>query len=475
MAGIQIPQGMNDFSSLYNPQQMIPVQQGNPVPFNPIPTALPPLQAQNVPISPIDQFGGIQTPEQGPQPTQMPPEYQHLNDVIGQYLQSKQQNQPPDMIQNIMQNRMQPTMGDAATAGLRETQSYASPQGFTPYSPEQVMAQRYANQYSPYTSMLEPQLKQAELQGQQITNQFMPQKMQADIDLMKANALMASGGGLFGGASTAPNGAQIGGGGASGAEFLKTLPPAAANMVQGIAEGRMPLPSGFVLKTPFGQQLVAAVNKYDPSFDFVNSGARMATRKSFTSGPDATNIAALNTAMSHLSTLSNSYKDLNNTSLPAYNATANYLGNQFGNSDIQKNTANVSADAEAVSHELAKVFRSTGMSEGEINAWKDKISTSASPSQYNAVINSALDLMEGRMQALSEKYNQGMGTSKQGLEMLSPQAQQAYTSLRGNGGAQNNSVPTAPSTGQTSTNQITATNPQTGEKMIYQNGQWSKM
>lgn len=117
--------------------------------FDPIP--------QNVPISPVDQFGGIQTPQQMPQ--QVPPELQHMNDVFNQYTQQKQQNQPPSMLQGILQNRMQPTMGDTATSIMRETQSYASPQGFTPYSPEGVMADRVKNELAPYTSVLETQNK----------------------------------------------------------------------------------------------------------------------------------------------------------------------------------------------------------------------------------------------------------------------------------------------------------------------------
>lgn len=115
------------------------------------------LPAQNVPIPPVDQMQSI--PSMGPQPTQMPPEAQHVNDVIGQYFQNQQQNQPNSMLQQILANRMQPDLGDAATAGLRETQSYASPEGFRPYSPEEVMAQRTNYQLAPYTTMLENQMK----------------------------------------------------------------------------------------------------------------------------------------------------------------------------------------------------------------------------------------------------------------------------------------------------------------------------
>lgn len=217
----------------------------------------------------------------------------------------------------------------------------------------------------------------------------------------------------------------------TGDDFLKTLQPNIASQVKALADGKMQFPGGFALKSPYWQQMISAVSQYDPSFDAVNYNARSKTRGDFTSGKSAQNITALNTAMSHLSTLKDSYDALGNSDYPAYNSMANWVGNQFGDKNTQTNTANVSADATAVSHELAKVFRSTGMSEGEIKDWENKINTSSTPSQSNAIIQSALDLMNGRMQAIGQQYNQGMGTTKDPLELLSPEAQRAYQKLSG--------------------------------------------
>lgn len=217
----------------------------------------------------------------------------------------------------------------------------------------------------------------------------------------------------------------------SGDSFLQTLPPSAASQVKAIAEGKMPFPSGFALKTPYWQQMLSAVSQYDPSFDAVNYNARSKARGSFTSGPDANNITALNTAMNHAASLKDAYDSLGNTNYPAYNSLTNYLGNALGSQNTQTNTAAVAARGHALSGELAKVFRSSGMAESDIKAWEDKLSTSATPAQSKEILNSAMDLMEGRLSALAEKYNQGMGTSKQGIELLSPAAQKAYLKVRG--------------------------------------------
>lgn len=213
--------------------------------------------------------------------------------------------------------------------------------------------------------------------------------------------------------------------------ILQGLDQGTAGQVKALAEGRQAFPTGNALKSPYWQAMLNAVSQYDPSFDAVNYNSRMATRKDFTSGKSAQNITSLNTAMGHLSKLSDAYDQLDNSSVPSYNRVANYLGNATGIGNSQTATSNVAVDAIGVAGELAKVFRSTGMSEGEINDWKSKISTDASPAQSKAVIKSAFDLMDSRLEALGTQYNQGMGTTKHGVELLSPAAQTAYYKLTG--------------------------------------------
>lgn len=216
-----------------------------------------------------------------------------------------------------------------------------------------------------------------------------------------------------------------------GDELLKGLNPAIGAQVKALAEGRQQFPSGAALRAPYWQQMISLVSKYDPQFDAVNYNSRAKTRADFTSGKTADNITALNTAIHHLGSLSDAYKDLGNSSMPMLNATVNTVGNQLGFPNIQKNVARVGSDAAAVSHELAKVFRNTGMSEGEIRDWQSRINTDVSPATSQSVIDSALDLMDGRLQELGQRYNQGMGTTKDPFELLTPTAQKVYQKLKG--------------------------------------------
>lgn len=226
--------------------------------------------------------------------------------------------------------------------------------------------------------------------------------------------------------NTQPDSASLGN---ANEEYLTKLPAPVASQVKALAEGRMQFPSGYALKTPYWQQMMQAVSTYDPNFDAVNYNARANTRKDFTSGKSAQNITSLNTAIGHLGALNDAFAGLKNSDYPSYNAVANAIGRQAGNTDIQTAVKDVNTKAIAVAGELAKVFRNTGMSQKEIDDWKDQISPSNSPAENKKVIESAIELMNSRLDAIGEQYNQGMGTTKDPMQLLSPKAQTTYQKL----------------------------------------------
>lgn len=242
-------------------------------------------------------------------------------------------------------------------------------------------------------------------------------------------------GGGMGSAGSGGAGAVQGGAQAprlSGDDFLQTLPPAASAQVKALAEGRQAFPSGYAMTKPYNQALLAAVSQYDPNFDALNYNKRAETIKSFSpGGADANNVAAINTAVTHALSASDAYDRLDNSKLPWLNSITNFVANNEGDANNQKAFADVGTATTAFAGEMAKVFRSSGMAESDIQDWKSKLSTNASDAQKNAVIGEAVELMNGRLNALGEKYNQGMNTKKQGIELLSPIAQQSMLKLQG--------------------------------------------
>lgn len=160
--------------------------------FNPNATA-PPMNfndlfmAQNLGMQPQPPMSGAQSPftsmqqapqqpMAGPQNVPLPPEAQHLSDVINQYTQNQQsQTNNSGLVQQILSNRMQPTDQDNAQATSQTAQSILMPHVFQPLTPDAAMAQRYASQLAPYTQGLGLANQNAELSGRLMQNNITSQ------------------------------------------------------------------------------------------------------------------------------------------------------------------------------------------------------------------------------------------------------------------------------------------------------------
>jgi hypothetical protein len=218
--------------------------------------------------------------------------------------------------------------------------------------------------------------------------------------------------------------------GLHGDDFLKVLPPAVASQVKMLAEGKMQVPAGASLRNPQINQLIQLAAQYDPTFDAVDYQTRYKTAQDFApQGKSGQNITALNTAMGHLAGLRDAMGKLDNFGGAAtpLNAPINAIEQYFGD----PRQTDVAMHANAVAGELAKVFRSTGMSEADINSWKSQLGQNLSPEQQAQVIKSGIDLMNSRLEAIGDAYTRGMGKVSNGVDLLSPDAQKAYATLTG--------------------------------------------
>lgn len=229
-----------------------------------------------------------------------------------------------------------------------------------------------------------------------------------------------------------PMGAEVAAGNnLNGEDFLKTLDPTTSRQVQAYAEGRMPLPTGFALKSPYFQNMLRMITQYDPSFDAVNYQARYNTRKNFTSGKNSDVINRMNTVIGHLGTLSKDVEDLNNTSIPWANAVKNWALTNSGDPRVRKfNTART-----AVANELTLVYRMMGGSIEDIKGWQEQMNASDSPQQLQSVISQMGNLLESKLHAMKSQYEQGMGTTKYPMKFVSDEARNALTNLEKSSGS----------------------------------------
>lgn len=188
--------------------------------------------------------------------------------------------------------------------------------------------------------------------------------------------------------------------------FLNTLDPQFANIVKGVANYELDPAKITTLRGDQRQKLIEAVKAYDPTYDGSQFGVKVAARKDFTSGQSAQNLKAANTLIGHLDELKKASIALDNGSIPLLNAGGNLWKQNTG--DSRPTTYGVASQASA--DELAKVFKGGGASDVEsIKGWQSKLDVNASPEQQGAAIKEAVSLLESRVAALRDQYQQAMG------------------------------------------------------------------
>lgn len=247
---------------------------------------------------------------------------------------------------------------------------------------------------------------------------------QATLDLYKKTKVNIANGGM-----------EFGGNPVNG-DPLAGLDPGTANIVRNIAAYKMPLPSGFALKTPYWQNILGRVSLLDPDFDASQYNTKLALRKGFTSGKQSQNILGLNTAVGHINSLVNAFAALNNSSYEsanqAENLMAKYLPITPGLKKRQGDITSADAKFNAVKGELAAIFKQSGATDQEIKSWNDTITSknvaSSTPDQQKAFVNSTLELMGSRLGALNSQYEMGMGKPKD-FRMLSDKSREILGKL----------------------------------------------
>ncbi len=230
------------------------------------------------------------------------------------------------------------------------------------------------------------------------------------------------GGAGFAGALAAPGSPADGG--VTGDAFLATLDAPRAATIKAIVEGREAPPTGMALKTPYFQQLMQDVAQYEPGFDLTRWQQRAATRKEFSAGgpnSPAGAITAGNTAIQHLGHLSDAAEALGNRSIPLWNSIANTFETQTGDPRV----TNFEAVRNKYVEEATKFYRGTGGSEADLKRDIDNLSTASSPQQLREAINQHVQLMQSKINALQDRWRQGMGPNAGDFPIIQAESQKA--------------------------------------------------
>ncbi len=205
--------------------------------------------------------------------------------------------------------------------------------------------------------------------------------------------------------------------------YLKTLDGPTQALVKALVEGRKSFPSGSALRAPYWQQILAASEKYDPTLDETNYASRSATRKDFTSGKTADQIRSVNTAIGHLSQLSDAADALHNRDMQTYNSIVNGLMTEFG----WTGATDYNTILNRVAPEITRVWRGTGGNESDIQRDIDTMKSSRAGSQIHGAIAELGGMLESQLESTRERYRQGMGTAD--IEVLRPDSRETLTKL----------------------------------------------
>lgn len=206
--------------------------------------------------------------------------------------------------------------------------------------------------------------------------------------------------------------------------FLKTIPQAFQQLVKNVANYQTN-PSQLTSKTK--TQIESWASQYDPTYDSKNYSTRQALQTNFATGKYSVNKTALNTAIGHMADLVGNFAKLSNGSVPGLNAVKNAYGSATGAGGITSASTNINAGV----GELASTFKSSGATDSEIKNL-GTLSTNSSPEQAKAFVETAVQLLASRLQALTDTYTEGMGKPP-ATSFLSPTNISALSKLKNAG------------------------------------------
>lgn len=195
------------------------------------------------------------------------------------------------------------------------------------------------------------------------------------------------------------------------AQFLDQLPPDVASTVQNLTSYTMS-PKNISLKDR--AHYLALAHQLDPSFDESQYDARAKYNNNYTSGQLMQTRNAINTGISHLEELKTVADNLQNKKFTGplglwtkkYNSIENLIKDNSGDPDVAafNNVVN------KVATELAKVYKgSASPTDSEIKEERSAMGLDSSPEQMNAVLQSSLKLLSGKLSAIRDDYQTTMG------------------------------------------------------------------
>lgn len=218
-------------------------------------------------------------------------------------------------------------------------------------------------------------------------------------------------------------------------QISQTYGPMTAVAVQGLVDYSR-LPSDWKPGASKGMtrdQAVTLAQMLDPTYTEAGAPARQAYMKSLASvsaGSIGAGVNAANKSINHLTSFVTSIGTLGNGISSNINAFDNAL---TLNQTQRQNITATQTEGLGVASELAKFFKGTGASDQtEVDAWKAKLSSNASPADVKGLVQGAVNLLSGQLDTLSQQYQSTMGKAPES-NFLNPSAMANLSALKNQG------------------------------------------
>lgn len=169
----------------------------------------------------------------------------------------------------------------------------------------------------------------------------------------------------------------------------------------------------------------ARVNNKDPLKSYQAEVAGK-TANSFASGKLGQNALSINTALGHANDALDAYENVKNLDVRFLNQPLNAIRAQTNDPGVIK----LQTTLNALSGELATVFKGTGGTDQEIAHWQNVLSQNLTPDQAKGAITQVDSLLRSRLGAL--EYQRTSGMSGRGeMPILSPKAAETQQRISG--------------------------------------------
>jgi hypothetical protein len=208
----------------------------------------------------------------------------------------------------------------------------------------------------------------------------------------------------------------------SGEQYVESIPQGNREIVKGLLNGTVALPTGTTLKNPLWQSALASVKHADPSWNQAAYKQYADTRKYMTVGKGGQLINSINTAAQHAQKLVADVLALDNGRFSDLNAIGNAISRHTGGQAITDFTG----DLTPVASELASVYKNGGTpTDQETEHWREALSPDMSKAQQLNVIRGWIDLLAGKLNATRSQYQASMSPLSEPLSVINPKAAQA--------------------------------------------------